>query len=416
MTETPPPYDAPRPQPVLPTDTIRHSGGLTHARIAAPMVIGIALLAAILGGGIGAAIGIHSHNGTTTAATDGPIVRLGFAHADAQVERRPHSVAAVAARVLPSVVEIKVRSSGEGDTGSGFVIERDGTNGYVLTNNHVISLAATQGGTVSVTFNDGKSATAQIIGRAPTSDLAVLRVTRVSGLRPIALGDSTSIAVGDPVIAIGSPLGLSGTVTEGIVSALHRPVAARGQGTDTDAVIDAIQTDAAVNPGNSGGPLVDVAGRVIGVTSALETLTSNGSFGNTGEAGNIGLGFAIPVNSARLAASQIINRPDHTAQRPIMGVSLDLTYEGSPSGGLVGCPPPPNQVPKCTPVRHNGPAARAGLRAGDVIVDVAGHRTFTANEVIIATRRYRPGATIPVTFVRNGNRHTVHVRLAAAAA
>jgi putative serine protease PepD len=412
MTSTPPPYDNPPPRWDLPTDTITSRSGFAHTRLAAPIVILIALLAALIGGGVGAAIGIQSDDDNSTGQPSGRQVHLGSVSNGTKVERQPNSVAGIAARILPSVVEIKVRSSGEGDTGSGFIIERDGTSGYILTNNHVISLAATQGGTVSVVFHDGHSAQAAIIGRARTSDLAILRVTGVRGLQPAPLGDSANLAVGDPVIAIGSPLGLSGTVTAGIVSALDRPVAANGQGSDTDAVIDAIQTDAAVNPGNSGGPLVDETGRVIGITSAIATLGAGSNpFDQSAEAGSIGLGFAIPVNSARATAQQIINRPDHKALRPIIGVSLDLTYTGSPSGGLIGCP---TAVNNCTAV--SPPAQRAGFRAGDVIVDVDGKRTYTADEVIIATRQHQPGQTVAITIVRNHVQHVLHVRLRAATA
>jgi putative serine protease PepD len=384
---------------------------LLSTRIAAPVVVLIAALAALLAGGVGAAIGIAVGNNDTSTTSNlgapGGVVTLGSSNGGNRVERRPGSVAGIAHRVLPSVVEVDVTASSSKDTGSGFVIERQGSSGYVLTNNHVISLAATQGGTVRVVFQDNNSVQATIVGRAPTSDLAVLRVTGVKGLRPVALGTSGALAVGDPVIAIGSPLGLAGTVTSGIISALDRPVAANGQGTDTNAVIDAIQTDAAVNPGNSGGPLVDGSGDVIGVNSAIATLGTGDTFGDT-QSGSIGLSFAIPIDSARETANEIINRPDHRALRPVIGVNLDLAYTGPPAGALIGCP---SALSSCTPVQAGGPADRAGLRAGDVIVAINGTPTRSPDEVVIATRLHQPGDRLAVTYERNGTRHTVHIRL-----
>jgi putative serine protease PepD len=266
---------------------------------------------------------------------------------------------------------------------------------------------------VRVALQNGATLSARILGRAPTYDLAVLVVHRVRGLTPLTLGDSNAIAVGDPVIAIGSPLGLAGTVTSGIVSAVHRPVAANGQGTDTNAVIDAIQTDAAINPGNSGGPLVDAAGHVIGVNSAIATLSSGSSspFGSQDQAGSIGLGFAIPIDSARDTATQIISKG--FAVRPVIGVSLDPRYAGTPAGGLIGCPP---DAPKCTALQSSGPAAKAGLRAGDVIVAIDGVPTPSADEVVISTRKHKPGQTIRVSIVRSGQHKTFSVKLGQARA
>ena len=204
--------------------------------------------------------------------------------------------------MLPAVVSIEVRSSAGSGTGSGVVIDRAG---YVLTNNHVISAAAAnRGSNLRALFSDQSAAEARVVGRDPKSDLAVLKVDK-PGLTVAALGDSSKIAVGDPVIAIGSPLGLAGTVTSGIVSALNRPVrlggGGGGSGSDTNAVINAIQTDAPINPGNSGGALVDGAGAVVGINSAIATLSSG-----QGQSGSIGVGFAIPINEARDIAQQLI--------------------------------------------------------------------------------------------------------------
>ncbi len=227
--------------------------------------------------------------------------------------RPPGSVADIAQRVEPAVVAISVHTSTVDGIGSGVVIDKDG---YILTNNHVVSAAATDSGTLVVTFSNQQTATAKIVGRDPMTDLAVIKVDPTS-LTVATLGDSSKLAVGDPVVAIGSPLGLLGTVTSGIVSALDRPVHVSGDSSDTNAVIDAIQTDAAINPGNSGGPLVDAQGAVIGINSAIATLPSTSG----GQTGSIGLGFAIPINIARTIAQQLIStgkavHAEHRAEHP----------------------------------------------------------------------------------------------------
>jgi putative serine protease PepD len=396
----------------LPTDSIGHRGRWASVRVALPIVFGLVIIIALLAGALGAAIGISSerhHDGTSGP----PVDASSLPTAPPLRGAAQGSLASVAARVLPSVVEVDVSAGSAKDTGSGFVIARAGSGGYILTNNHVISLAATQHGSVRVVFQNGNTVVAHIRGRATTYDLAVLRVDNVSNLVPATLGDSNQIAVGDPVIAIGSPLGLAGTVTSGIVSAVNRPVAANGEGTDTNAVIDAIQTDAAINPGNSGGPLVDSRGSVIGVNSAIATLSSGSSnpFGSQDQAGSIGLGFAIPVDSARDTATQIINKG--FAVRPIIGVTLDPLYDGSPAGALIGCPP---NAAHCTAITANGPAAKAGLRAGDVIVSVDGQRTPSGDEVVVLTRKKKPGDTLRIEVVRDGQHKTFTVKLGQARA
>ena len=395
----------------LPTDTIGNKRRWTSTQLPVPIVFALVIIMALLAGGLGAAIGIASSDGD--GGGSGPIVFAGTAPTSAPVSTRGGSLAGVAANVLPSVVEVDVSAGSAKDTGSGFVIATRGTSAYILTNNHVISLAATQNGKVRVVLQSGVSLEATIRGRATTYDLAVLVVNRVSGLKPVTLGDSNAIAVGDPVIAIGSPLGLAGTVTSGIVSAVERPVAANGEGTDTNAVIDAIQTDAAINPGNSGGPLVDAAGHVVGVNSAIATLSSGSGnpFSSQDQGGSIGLGFAIPMDSARTTATQIIAKG--FAVRPIIGVSLDAQYDGDPAGGLIGCPP---QANNCTPVQSGGPGSKAGLRVGDIIVAVDGKSTPSSDEVVVLTRKHQPGDVVQVTFIRSGQRKTVSVKLGSARA
>jgi putative serine protease PepD len=297
--------------------------------------------------------------------------------------------------VLPSVVQIKVDTSQGQATGSGFVIDEDG---ILVTNNHVVADAE---GAPELTFSDGTSATAKVLGTSPSYDIAVLEVD-AKNLPALPLGNSDSVVVGDPVLAIGSPLGLSGTVTSGIVSAKNRPVTAGGeQGGSDSAYINAIQTDAAINPGNSGGPLVDIDGEVIGVNSAIATV--GGSLG--GESGNIGVGFAIPINPVRRTVEQLIDKGK--AEFPIIGASLDGTYDGEgariASGGADGGPA----------IVPDGPAADAGLEAGDVILALDGKTVQSSSELIVAIRSKQPGDTVTLTVRRDGSEHQVEVTLGA---
>ena len=259
--------------------------------------------------------------------------------------RPPGSIADIAQRVEPAVVSISVQTASLQGVGSGVVIDK---GGYILTNNHVVSAAATTG-TITVTFSDNTTVAAKIVGRDPLTDLAVIKVD-TDKLTVASLGDSSKLAVGDPVVAIGSPLGLMGTVTAGIVSALDRPVHVSGDESDTNAVIDAIQTDAAINPGNSGGALVDAQGAVVGINSAIATLPSSGTTQN----GSIGLGFAIPINSARDIATQLIK----TGKAVHASIGLNtraVTDQTSRKGAYIA------------QVIPGGPGDKAGLKAGDVI-------------------------------------------------
>ncbi|HVS66939.1 MAG TPA: trypsin-like peptidase domain-containing protein [Mycobacteriales bacterium] len=372
-----------------------------------------ALLAAtafVFGGG-GVAIGAEVLNHDGSSAT-GSGLTFGSAN-PAALTSNPRSYAAIAAKVLPSVVSINVTTSSQSDTGSGVVLRSDG---YILTNNHVVS-AASSGGNVAVTFNDGSTASAKIVGTDPLDDLAVLKVSK-SGLKAATLGNSSQIQVGDPVLAVGSPLGLSGTVTAGIVSALNRPVETQDESQQQQSpfgfgfgggssqqpaqptVIDAIQTDAAINPGNSGGALVNSAGQVIGINSAIASLGSS-SLGS--QSGNIGVGFAIPIDQAKTIASELIATGHAT--HPLLGVELaDATSSSGTDRALVRS------------VTANGPAAKAGIKGGDVITAVDGRATAGADAVIAAVRSFQPGDHISVTYVRNGQSHTVSVTLANAAA
>jgi putative serine protease PepD len=332
-------------------------------------VVAIAVVAGLLAGAVGGvgSYAVAEHVRSTSLTSPG----TSLPQADADLSARPgNSVAAVAAAVLPTVVQISERdTSGGGGTGSGFILRADG---YILTNNHVVEGAAS-GGSLTVTFKDGSVKTAKIVGRDTSYDLAVVKVV-ASGLPVATLGNSDGVVVGDSAIAIGSPLGLEGTVTSGIISALNRPVTAGGSGENS--YINAIQTDAAINPGNSGGPLVDSLGKVIGVNSAIASLGASAGQ----QSGSIGLGFAIPINQARRVAEEIIN--DGTSSHPIIGVQVDSRYAG-----------PGAQISAVTP---GGPADKAGLKAGDVLLTVDGRAVADSTELIVAIRARAPGDTITV--------------------
>ncbi len=296
--------------------------------------------------------------------------------------RAEGTVASVAAAVLPSVVSIQ----GQGGEGSGIILD---TDGHILTNNHVAVLGE-NGGSLTVTLQDGRSATATIVGTDPTTDLAVLKVDGLNDLTAITLGKSADLAVGDQVLAVGSPLGLSGTVTEGIVSALHRPVTAGEQGSEA-AVFEAIQTDAAINPGNSGGALVDMSGHLVGVNSAIATLG-----GATGQqSGSIGLGFAIPVDQATRIAQQLIDSGSATHAR--LGTTVGDAQTGH--GAVLG------------DVTAGSAADKAGLRSGDVVTKIDGRVIDGAEGLIAAIRSEAPGDQVTLTYVRNGKEATASVTL-----
>ncbi|MGN9784825.1 trypsin-like peptidase domain-containing protein [Nonomuraea sp. ZG12] len=315
--------------------------------------------------------------------------------------RAPDSVAGVASRVLPSVVSLEVGNGGntEGASGSGFLIK----DGYVVTNNHVVALAA-KDGVIKIMFNNRKTTTARIVGRDPGSDLAVVKPEETFGTPEATLGNSDQVVVGDPVIAIGSPLGLTGTVTTGIVSSMNRPVIAgdeSGASGEEPAYISAIQTDAAINPGNSGGPLVNGNGEVIGVNSAIATLSRS----MTNQSGSIGLGFAIPVNQARRVAQELVTTGK--AKRPKIGIVLDREYTGEgvriATGNLGGRPS----------VDKGGPAHQAGLKPGDVIVEIDSVRLQDGNELIALIRSKAPGAKLTIKYERDNEEHTATLTVSA---
>jgi putative serine protease PepD len=267
------------------------------------------------------------------------------------------------------------------------VLRSDGT---ILTNNHVIASAADGGGSLSVKFNDGRTLAADIVGRDASSDLAVIRARGISNAKPAALGSVDDVNVGDSVLAIGSPLGLEGSVSAGIVSALHRPVGLGGGAQ----LSDAIQTDAAINPGNSGGALVDAQGRVIGINTAIATL---GGGGRGGQAGSIGLGFAIPVDEAKRVSDQLVKGQQPT--RAVLGVQA----ADAPDGGAL--------VDAVTP---GSAAERAGLRSGDVVVSVDGRTVDDAAALTAAIRSHDPGQEVRITVKRGGSERTIRATLGSA--
>ena len=293
------------------------------------------------------------------------------------------TVSQIVQNVKPSVVSIKAEGSSGSGTGSGFIYREDG---YIVTNNHVAA-PAINGGKLTVYLEDKTSFEAKLVGRNASYDLAVLKID-ATGLKPVNIGDSSAINVGDLTVAFGSPLGLTGTVTSGIVSAINRPVTAGGA--DDQSFISAIQTDAAINPGNSGGPLVNGQGQVIGVNSAIATL------GNGTQSGSIGLGFAIPINQAQRVITEIIESGKSTT--PIAGISIDSTYDG------VGA--------KIAEVVADGPAASTDLKVGDIVTKINGEVVEDSTELIVAIRRNNPGDTI-VLIVKNsaGNEREVSVVL-----
>ncbi|MFD9392928.1 trypsin-like peptidase domain-containing protein [Streptomyces sp. NPDC060000] len=353
-------------------------------------LLGGALAVALVSGGLGGAVGAYLER-------NGGLNPVRLPQASAEPTGRPaDSVAGIAARALPGVVTLHVSGSAESGTGTGFVLD---ALGYILTNNHVVEPAGGDG-KISVVFNGGQTVPAEVVGRDSGYDLAVVRVSGVKGLKPLSLGNSDNVRVGDPVVAIGAPFDLEGTVTSGIISARERPVTAGGRSGDGSDVsyVDALQTDAPINPGNSGGPLLDTRGRVIGINSAIRS-ADDGTDSDTAGAGSIGLGFAIPINQGKRVAEELINTG--RATHPVIGVTLDMDYAGD--GARVGT----QEGAAGSPVTAGGPADRAGVRAGDVITEVDGKPVHSGEELIVRTRAHRPGDRLALTVERGGRERTL---------
>jgi putative serine protease PepD len=367
--------------------------------------------ALLVGGaaGVGGAAWYDAWQGDGNSS-NGAITATGNGTSASNASTSGGSVEQVASKVLPSVVKISVTGGSESGSGSGMILD---SSGEILTNNHVVAIAK-GGGTITVGFNDGKTAKATVVGTDPVTDIAVIKASGVSGLTPASIGHSSSLKVGQQVIAIGSPYGLSSTVTSGIVSALNRPVSVEaeqspqqgqqlpfdpfgGQQQQQQSQVDptttypAIQTDAAINPGNSGGPLVDMAGRVVGINSSIRT-------GDSGSGGSIGLGFAIPIDEVLPIINQIRGGQTPTHAR------LGVTVSGVGTTSL-------QQGARIRSVDPNGVAQSAGLKAGDVITKVDDLVIDDSDSLVATVRGHRPGDSVQITYVRGGTTKTVTVKL-----
>lgn len=384
-----PRYD---PWDVRPLQTVDHGrAGSRRFRLRQGIVLGLGI--ALLAGGIGGYAGVLAERQAGT--------RLELPQAaPADGGRAPDSVAGIAATALPGVVTLHVNAAEGSSTGTGFVLDGQG---HILTNNHVVHGART----ITVTFSTGESVAAELVGGDTGYDLAVVKVEGVRGLRPLALGNSENVKVGDPVVAIGAPFDLSNTVTAGIISATGRPITAggdKGDGSDVS-YVDALQTDAPINPGNSGGPLLDARAQVIGINSAIRGGDGGDSSGQ--QRGSIGLGFAIPVNQGKRVAEELMRTG--RASHPVVGVTLDMDYSGD--GARVGAEKGEDGKPTVT---AGGPGARAGIRPGDVITKVDGVRVHGGDELVIKIRAHRPGDRLILTVLREGRERTLEVVLGSA--
>ncbi len=355
-----------------------------------PAVTAVALVIGLIGGGIGGALydewqDRNAGPGRSSDGLSGVSMRTA-----PPLPADNGSIAAVAQELLPSTVQIIADFEGEegGATGSGFVLDNEG---HIVTNNHVIEDAAKSDGRIRIVDTLGKRYPAEIVGRSTVYDLAVLYVEEAAGqLSPAALGTASDLYVGETVVAIGSPLGLTSTVTAGIVSALNRPVTTGGNADDLNSYINAVQTDAAINPGNSGGPLVNLKGEVVGVNSAIAT---NGA--PAGEAGNIGVGFAIPVEQVRVTADQILK--DGEAQYPVIGAQVITTDDRD---GI-----------RIAEVTKGGAAEEAGLKADDVVRRIDDQIVTDSPSLIVAIRSHVPGEVVVLSIDRDGKELDIKVTL-----
>ncbi|UDY22827.1 S1C family serine protease [Nocardioides sp. Kera G14] len=360
-----------------------------------PAVLVLGLLAGIVGGAGGAALWERYAPDDWRDDTSSSVTGLSGSTTVSQAPIDPDdaSVANVAQALLPSTVQIIAEYAGEDDgaTGSGFVFD---TEGHIVTNNHVVASAAKDKGPVYVVDTAGHKEKATIVGRSSVYDIAVLDVPGAKDLKPASLGAAAALRIGEPVVAFGSPLGLSATVTSGIVSALNRPVTT-GESADDLSYINAVQTDAAINPGNSGGPLVNLLGQVVGVNSAIATAGGT----TQGEAGNIGVGFAIPIEQVKITAEQLLTTGK--ASYPIIGAKVQT-----------GTDDPAGDGAEVISVDDGTPAAKAGLAKGDIVTAVDGQRITDGIGLIVAIRTHQPGETVEFTVNSAGRTKKVSVKLA----
>jgi putative serine protease PepD len=356
-------------------------------------IIGTAVAAALIGGLAGAGtVALEDRSSSTTASA--VLSSTGSTATTSAVTNG--TVSAAAAKITPSVVTIQVVGSSESGTGSGVIVRSDG---YILTNNHVVSVAGT-GGSITVQTSDGRSAKATIVGTDSTDDLAVIKVTGLANLSAATFAKSSALTVGQSVVAIGAPLGLSDTVTSGIVSATARTVRS---GDDNAAVFAAVQTDAAINPGNSGGALVDLNGNVIGINAAIASTGQSGVTvpgQQTTQSGNIGIGFAIPSDEASRIATELITTGKAT--HAVLGVEVAAATSATSTGAVLRS------------VTAGGAAAAAGLQAGDVVTKVDTARIADGDDLIAAIRAHAVKDSVTITYTRSGAVHTTKVTLTSA--
>jgi putative serine protease PepD len=363
-----------------------------------------ALLAAVLASGGTYAVTQYTSQGTTSSTATTTTTNQGSSPTVIQGNGSTTDWAAVASAVSPSVVSIDVTTQQGAAAGSGVVLD---TSGHILTNNHVVADAAGQNA-ITVTLSDGLTYGATVVGTDPSTDLAVIKLTSVpNSIVPMTLGNSDALKVGDPVMAVGNPLGLSGTVTTGIVSALNRPVSTSAseqnqspfaQQSAEPVVTNAIQTSAAINPGNSGGALVNAKGELVGINSSIASLSQGGS----GQSGNIGIGFAIPVNEAKSIADQLIK--SGKAEHAFLGVTLRDTVVKDGSAQRAGA--------EIASVESGTPAAKAGLQQGDVVIALDGQRIDSAEALVAAIRELTAGDSAKLTVIRGGSSQDISVTLA----
>ncbi|MFG2946618.1 S1C family serine protease [Streptomyces adustus] len=365
-------------------------GGGRGGLVAAVLVA--ALVAGGLGGGLGYTLAKNDDNsGSTTVSSS---------TSGGAVKRDPGTIAAVASKALPSTVTIEAESTnGEGGTGTGFVFD---TQGHIVTNNHVVA-DAVDGGKLTATFPDGKKYNAEVVGHAQGYDVAVIKLKNApSDLKPLTLGNSDDVAVGDSTIAIGAPFGLSNTVTTGIISAKNRPVASSDGSGSQASYMSALQTDASINPGNSGGPLLDAQGNVIGINSAIQS-TGSGGLGGTSQSGSIGLGFAIPINQAKYVAQQLIK----TGKPVYAKIGASVSLQDSVNGAKIT----DQGAGGASSVESGGPADKAGLKSGDVITKLDDHVIDSGPTLIGEIWTHKPGDQVTITYERDGKTHTAEVTL-----
>ncbi|TNM36656.1 PDZ domain-containing protein [Nocardioides albidus] len=401
MSQVLPPIPPSQPAPPVPPSFPPPSPGWAppHRRPRrAGFAVAVLTGALLVGGGAGlggaalydAATGDGSGSGGTSSL---PVVDNGNRPAASG------SVESVAAAVLPSVVALDVRGSGGEGSGSGVVLDSEG---LILTNDHVVTLGGqipADQAEVTVSFNNGEKVPATVVGTDPLTDTALVEVDGVADLKPVTIGKSSNLDVGEQVVAIGSPFGLDATVTSGIVSALDRPVEVARDAQGNATAYPAIQTDAAINPGNSGGPLVNMDGQLVGINASIRSTSS----GQGAESGSIGLGFAIPIDEVLPIIDQLRAGDTPTHARLGIQVSDVAGAAGSSDATLSGA--------RIAEIERGSAASDAGLRQGDVITAIDDHRIEGTEALIATVRSYRPGETVKITYLRDGKESTTELKL-----